>query len=142
MEGPATLEAARAGLSQWLTDRKLRFPELVLDNGSGLSRKERISADSLSRLLLEAWRSPVMPEYVASLPLVGIDGTMKKRLTASPATGRAHIKTGYLEGVRAAAGYVLDSQGRYYVVVCLINDARANQGAPAIDALLQWVGEQ
>ena len=141
-EGPATLEAARAGLSQWLADRKLRFPELVLDNGSGLSRKERISADSLSRLLLEAWRSPLMPEYVASLPLVGIDGTMKKRLTASPATGRAHIKTGYLEGVRAAAGYVLDSQGRYYVVVCLINDARANQGAPAIDALLQWVGEQ
>ena len=48
----------------------------------------------------------------------------------------------YKWGVRAAAGYVLDSQGRYYVVVCLINDARANQGAPAIDALLQWVGEQ
>jgi len=141
-EGPATTDRARQRIADWLTRRGLRLPELVLDNGSGLSRRERISADGLGRLLLDAWHSPVMPELIASLPIVGIDGTMKKRLTDSAATGRAHIKTGYLEGVRAAAGFALDSHGRNYVVICLINHPRAVAGAGAIDSLIQWVGER
>jgi len=141
-ERPATTEAARRRLSTWLAAKGLTMPELVLDNGSGLSRVERISADSLARLLLAAWQSPVMPELMASLPVAGVDGTLKKRLGDSPANGRAHLKTGYLEGVRAIAGYVLDNSGRRWVVVCLINDPRARLGKPAIDALLGWVAER
>lgn len=80
-----------------------------------------------------------MPEFMSSLPVVGVDGTMKKRLNGSPASGRAHIKSGSLEGVRSAAGYALDAQGRRYAVVCLINHPQAAAGGAAIDALLAWV---
>jgi D-alanyl-D-alanine carboxypeptidase/D-alanyl-D-alanine-endopeptidase (penicillin-binding protein 4) len=141
-ERPATAEAARRRISLWLDEKLLKLPELVLENGSGLSRSERISATGLSALLLAAWKSPVMPELMASLPLAGIDGTLKKRLSDSAASGRAHLKTGYLQGVRAIAGYVLDASGKRWVVVCLINDPRARDGKPAMDALLRWVAER
>jgi len=141
-ERPATPEGARRRVADWLAGKSLQLPELVLDNGSGLSRAERISAAGLSDLLLAAWHSPVMPELMASLPLAGVDGTLKKRLGDSPAAGRAHLKTGYLEGVRALAGYVLDGSGKRWVVVCLINGPRAQAGKPAMDALLRWVAER
>ena len=139
---PATPERARQRVLDWLAGRGLKFPELVLENGSGLSRVERISADSLNRLLLDAWKNPVMPELVSSLPIVGIDGTMKKRLKESAATGRAHIKTGTLDGAKTAAGFALDNQGRRYAVTFLINHPRAAAGGPAIDALLLWVAQR
>ncbi len=139
---PATAERARQRITDWLTSRNLHFSELVLDNGSGLSRIERISADSLNRLLLDAWKSPVMPEFISSLPIVGIDGTMKKRLNGSAATGRAHIKTGTLDGVKTAAGFALDGQGRRHAVTFLINHPRAQAGSAAIDALLVWVAQR
>ncbi|MDP2752116.1 MAG: D-alanyl-D-alanine carboxypeptidase/D-alanyl-D-alanine-endopeptidase [Rhodocyclaceae bacterium] len=124
---------------RWLASRGLDFPELVLENGAGLSRRERISAAHLAKVLSEAWHSPVMPELMSSLPIVAIDGTMKKRLKENGVAGRAHIKTGYLEGVRAIAGYVLDAKGRRQIVVCLINHPNARAAQPALDALLIWV---
>ena len=136
---PASSERATRRIQDWLNTRGLRFGELVLENGSGLSRNERISADSLNRLLLDAWKNPLMPEFISSLPIVGIDGTMKKRLNGSPVTGRAHIKTGTLDGVKTAAGYALDSQGRRYAITFLINHPRSSAGGPAIDALLSWI---
>ncbi len=140
-ERPATPEGARQRIAAWLADKSLPLPGLVVDNGSGLSRSERISADGLAALLLAAWKSPVMPELMSSLPLAGIDGTLQKRLGNSAVAGRAHLKTGYLEGVRALAGYVLDASGKRWVVVFLINDAKSRLGKPAIDALLRWVAE-
>ena len=139
---PATAERARQRIADWLNARGLRFAELEIENGSGLSRSERISADSLNRLLLDAWKNPVMPEFVSSLPIVGIDGTMKKRLNGSEATGRAHIKTGTLDSVKTAAGYALDARGRRYAVTFLINHPRASAGSAAIDALLVWVAQR
>lgn len=139
---PATAERAKQRISDWLALRGLRFSELEIENGSGLSRRERISADSLNRLLLDAWKNPVMPEFISSLPIVGIDGTMKKRLKESEATGRAHIKTGTLDGVKTAAGYALDAQGRRYAVTFLINHPRSALGSAAIDALLVWVAQR
>ena len=141
-ERPATPEGARRRIKSWLDEKNLKMPELVLDNGSGLSRTERISAEGLSQLLLAAWQSPVMPELMSSLPLAGVDGTLKKRLGNSAASGRAHLKTGYLQGVRAIAGYVLDASGKRWVVVALLNDPKARDGKPAMDALLRWVAER
>ena len=138
---PATAEGARQRINNWLKEKNLKTPELLMDNGSGLSRTERISADGLSQLLLAAWKSPVMPELMSSLPVAGIDGTMKKRLGNGAAAGRAHLKTGYLENVRAIAGYVLDSNDKRWVVVFLINDPKSRNGKPAMDELLRWVAE-
>ena len=141
-ETPASTESARRRIAGWLESRGLRFGELVMDNGSGLSRIERISTGSLNRLLLDAWRHPLMAEFMASMPVAGVDGTLKKRLTDSPVTARAHIKTGTLDGVKTAAGYVQDAGGRRHAVTFLINDSRAQSGGPAIDALLNWVAER
>jgi D-alanyl-D-alanine carboxypeptidase/D-alanyl-D-alanine-endopeptidase (penicillin-binding protein 4) len=137
---PAREEDGAAAIRTWLNANGLAMPELVMENGSGLSRSERISARSLARLLVAAYRSPVMPEFVASLPVVAVDGTMKKRLAGQAIAGRAHIKGGTLQGVRTMAGYVLDKAGRMQAVVFFVNDPRAGPGVrPAQDALLQWL---
>jgi len=136
---PGTREKARQVLARWLATKGLTFPELKLDNGSGLSRSARISARSLGRLLIAAYESPVMPELMASLPLVAVDGTMRKRLSGADVAGHAHIKTGSLSGVRSIAGYVLDHRGRRMVVVFIVNDANAGNARPVQDALLKWV---
>jgi len=136
---PATTACADANLRAWLDTKALRFPELVLDNGSGLSRRERSSADSLARLLGAAWKSAVMPELMASLPLTAIDGTMRKRLKEGSVAGQAHIKTGSLEGVKSIAGFVLDKNGHLQIVVFLVNHPNAAAAQAAQDALLQWI---
>ncbi len=136
---PATTENAQRALKAWLAKKGLDFPELVLENGSGLSRVERISAQSLTALLVAAFRSPVMPELVASLPLVAVDGTMRRRLKSESVAGQAHIKTGSLADVRAIAGYVLDRSGRRHAVTMIVNHPNAAQSQAAQDALLNWV---
>jgi D-alanyl-D-alanine carboxypeptidase/D-alanyl-D-alanine-endopeptidase (penicillin-binding protein 4) len=135
---PARTEEAARAIKEWAA-KKIAAPELVLENGSGLSRSERISAQHLAALLLAAWRSPVMPEFVSSLPVVAADGTMKKRLRGERVAGSAHIKTGLLADARAIAGYVLDRNGRRHVVVMIANHPKAPEADAAMDALLQWV---
>jgi D-alanyl-D-alanine carboxypeptidase/D-alanyl-D-alanine-endopeptidase (penicillin-binding protein 4) len=138
---PARPESARHAIRQWLELKKIRAPELVIANGSGLSRSERASAATIAALLQAAWRSAVMPEFVASLPVAAADGTMRKRLLGARAAGQAHIKTGLLHDARSIAGYVLDRRGRRYVVVMIVNHPRAPQAQAAQDALISWVYE-
>ena len=138
---PATLERSDRAVSDWLARRGMSFPEMRIENGAGLSRATRISARHLGELLVAAWKSPLMPEYIASLPLVAVDGTMRKRLNNSPVAGRAHVKSGYLDGVRAISGYVMDTRGRMLVVVLLIIHPGAGNAQAAQDALLEWVQE-
>ena len=117
----------------------MAFPELAIENGSGLSRTEHIAPAHLGALLLTAWRGPLMAEFVASLPIAAVDGTMKKRLHDQGVAGHAHIKTGSLRGVKAIAGYVHDRKGRNVAVVFIINHPDASGGQAAQDALLEWV---
>ena len=138
---PGNRERSAQAVRSWLAEKKLDFPELVLENGSGLSREERISAEHMGRLLLEAWRSAAMPELMSSLPVVAQDGTMRRRLRFESIAGQAHVKTGSLSDARTLAGYVLDRRGQRRVVVLFINHANAAAGRPAQDALLQWVYE-
>lgn len=126
-------------VNNWLAFKGQNFLELVLENGSGLSRRERISAQHLAWLLRTAFHSSLFAEFESSLPIVAVDGTMKKRLALGKVSGQAHIKTGALNDVRAIAGYVFDAQGRRMIVVFLINHANADQGRAAQDALLEWV---
>ena len=136
---PGTLDKSRNVVRQWIAQKGMSAPELVVDNGSGLSRVERISARTLGELLVGAFRSTVMPELIASLPVVAADGTMRRRLPNADVAGQAHIKTGSLSGARAIAGYVLDARGRRTVVVFLVNHANAAGAQAAQDALLRWV---
>ena len=113
-----------------------------MENGSGLSRIERISAQHLGQLLVGAYHSPIMPEFMASLSITGLDGTAKKRLEDTALQGRAHLKTGSLDGVSAIAGYVLDKQNKRHALVMLINHAKAGGSKNAQDALIEWVHQQ
>ncbi len=130
-----TTHAAQA-IRGFLAARGVTAPGLVLENGSGLSRGERIAPDSLAAMLVDAWRSPLMPELMSSLPIVGVDGTTRGRRAAA---GAAHIKTGMLADVRAIAGYVVANSGRRYVLVAIINDPAARRAQRAHDALLDWL---
>jgi serine-type D-Ala-D-Ala carboxypeptidase/endopeptidase (penicillin-binding protein 4) len=134
-----TPDAAREVLRQWAAQRfGNAAATLVIDNGSGLSRESRVSAQLLTRLLLAAWTSPVMPELLSSLPVSGVDGTLKR---SSATLGRAHLKTGSLRDVAGIAGVVLGNSGRRYVVVAIANHPNANAARPALDALLQWAAD-
>ena len=130
---PARGATAVRGL---LTARGITAPELILENGCGLSRIERISAGTLAAVLGDAWRSQWMAELMASLPVSGVDGTMQRR---NVVPGAAHMKTGMLEDTRAVAGYVLAASGKRYVVVGIINHPAASRGTGAHDALIDWV---
>ena len=132
----ASAERAQRAVSDWLIGKGLARSDFVLENGAGLSRIERLTPSGLARVLQAAFVSPWMPEFVSSLPIVGVDGTMRRRQGAA---GSAHIKTGLLADTRAIAGYVLAASGRRYVVVAFINHPNAGAGAPALDALLDWV---
>ncbi len=133
---PANTERAQRAVGDWLVARGLDRRDFVLENGAGLSRVERVTPAGLARLLQGAFASPLMPEFVSSLPIVGIDGTMRRR---SGAAGSAHIKTGLLSDTRAIAGYVLAASGKHYAVVAIINHPNAGAGQPALDALLNWI---
>ncbi|MDP2879371.1 MAG: D-alanyl-D-alanine carboxypeptidase/D-alanyl-D-alanine-endopeptidase [Sulfuricella sp.] len=137
--GEGSTRGAVQVVDKWLAERGMAFPELEIENGSGLSRTEHITPAHLGTLLLEAWRGPLMAEFVSSLPIAAVDGTMKKRLHDQGVAGHAHIKTGSLRGVKAIAGYVHDRKGRSVVAVFIINHPDASAGQAAQDALLEWV---
>ncbi|MCR6479189.1 D-alanyl-D-alanine carboxypeptidase/D-alanyl-D-alanine-endopeptidase [Variovorax sp. ZS18.2.2] len=135
-----TFEASRSALGQWWRDRiGTGEAQPVFENGSGLSRDERISAAALGKMLQVAWRSPVMPELMSSLPASGVDGTLKKRALRSG--GAAHLKTGTLRDASGVAGYVHGASGRRYVLVAIANGENAGATRAAFDALVDWAAQ-
>jgi D-alanyl-D-alanine carboxypeptidase/D-alanyl-D-alanine-endopeptidase (penicillin-binding protein 4) len=136
---PATTAHAAAAVRQWLGKRKLSFPELAIENGSGLSRRERIAARSMAALLAAADGSAVRADYESSLAVAATDGTMRKRFLDEDVADRALLKTGTLEGVRALAGYVLGRGGKRYVVVCFVNHRNAARAQRPLDLLVEGV---
>jgi hypothetical protein len=138
----ANIALSTAAVRQWLKTQQLQFPELVLENGAGLSRKERISPVHLAALLQHAASSPFSAELEASLPILGMDGTVKKRFKDNEIAGYAHLKTGSLEGVKSIAGYVKAHSGKQWIVVFIVNHPNAALAQPAQDALIEWLQKE
>lgn len=133
---PASFDASRQALEVWWPQRLGRdVPVPVVDNGAGLSREARITAQALARLLQVVWASPLMPDLMASLPSSGLDGTLRR---STMGQGLAHLKTGSLRDVYAYAGYVHGADGQRRVLVAIVNHANARAARPALDALVQW----
>ncbi len=138
-EAPASPERANAALRSWLAAQGLQLPGLVVENGAGLSRSERVSAAGLAQVLVHAAASPVAEQLRTSLPLVGVDGTMKQRMAGERIAGRAWIKTGSIAEVRTIAGYVDSASGRRHAIVLFYNGPRVD-AAPALqEDFLRWV---
>lgn len=141
---PGTEDGGKAAIYKWLRDRGLESGTITLHNGAGLSRKTRISANDMGAILQYAWRQPYMPEYLASMSLSGLDGTLRKRFGSTGLVGKAHLKTGSLDDVTAIAGYVQSRTGRRYSVVAMQNhpDIHRGPGEEVQEALLRWLYEQ
>ena len=135
--GVGNFDASRELMQRWWRER-VGGDMPTFDNGSGLSREERISAQSLARLLQMAWASPHMSELMSSLPVTGLDGTMKR----SKAQASAHLKTGSLRDVAGVAGYVDTESGKRWVVVAILHHANAHAARAALDAMIDWAGKQ
>ncbi|QWE17728.1 D-alanyl-D-alanine carboxypeptidase/D-alanyl-D-alanine-endopeptidase [Polynucleobacter sp. AP-Nino-20-G2] len=146
MGKPATTENGELVIQSWLKNAGLQFPELVVENGSGLSRNEAISAEHMNQLLVTARNLPVGDIFYNSLPIAGTDGTMRNRLMAHlrkflhlKKKPEARIKTGSLADVRAISGYVISKTGKMYAVTSFINHPNAWRGLEAHDQLLAWL---
>ncbi|MBO3276577.1 D-alanyl-D-alanine carboxypeptidase/D-alanyl-D-alanine endopeptidase [Pseudomonas schmalbachii] len=129
-------QAAQRAIRQWLARKGIIASHLVMENGSGLSRDERVSAREMAAMLQAAWHSPYSAEFVSSLPIVAMDGTMRKRLRSTPMAGEAHVKTGTLNTVRALAGFSRDATGNNWVVVAILNSNRPWGASSILDQVL------
>lgn len=127
--------AAQRTLGNWWRELGISRPSLVIENGSGLSRQERVTAEDLAHMLRHAARSPYAAEFMASLPVMGVDGTLRNRLKQHPVKGQARLKTGTLRNVRAIAGYSKDNQGRDWVLVAILYNG-ANINNSVLDSLV------
>ena len=141
---PGTREKGIAAVRALLESRGLDTSTLMLQNGAGLSRDERASAQFLVDLLRVAYRSPWAAEFIASLSLGGLDGTTRNRFDSTPASGVMHLKTGRLDHVSAVAGYVHAADGRTYVVAVVMNseDAHRGPGQELEEAVLEYALRQ
>lgn len=140
---PATLEKGQKAVQMLLATSGIDLTGMVLENGAGLSRDERITAQQLGQLLESAWRDPYMPEFMASMPLFGEDGTLAERFKNDDLRGRSHMKTGTLRDATAIAGYMLTRTGKRLVVVLQHNGAESGgSGRRLQDAILRWAFEQ
>ena len=141
---PGTEPGGREVIAQWLADRDLNSVQLALENGAGLSREARITAAGMGAILQFVWRQPYMPEYLSSMSLTGLDGTLARRFRRSELVGKAHLKTGSLDHVAAIAGYLQARSGRRYAVVVMQNhqDIHRGPGEEVQEALLRWLYEQ
>ena len=141
---PGTEAGGREVIDDWLRSNKLKFGKLALENGAGLSREARITARDMGALLRFAWAQPYMPEYLASMSLAGLDGTLSRRFRNTDLVGKAHLKTGSLDHVTAIAGYLQARSGRRFSIVMLQNfeDVHRGPGEEVQEALLRWLYEE
>ena len=141
---PGTTANGIAAINEWLAANQLHIPELILDNGAGLSRVTRISPRNLGRILAAAMHSTYQPEFVASLPLLAADGALTKRLRDAAVNGRIRLKTGLVDHVRSLAGYVTARSGRRFIIVMMLSQHNIHRarGAQAQDAVLRWLLRQ
>ena len=140
-DASTTAARAEAVVRQWLADKRIDAAGLVLENGSGLSRRERIAPATLAAVLRAGLASRWSPEFVSSLPIAAVDGSMRKRLHDTPAAERARLKTGTLRNTSAIAGYLRGEDGTTYVISAMINDdaAKSDVARPILDALVDWL---
>jgi D-alanyl-D-alanine carboxypeptidase/D-alanyl-D-alanine-endopeptidase (penicillin-binding protein 4) len=135
-----TPDTGRTALAAWWKKILPQLPAPVMDNGSGLSRIERVSAASLAAMLQHAAQSRVAQDLLDSLPVAGLDATMRER--AKKITGQAFIKTGSLRDVTAVAGYADGASGARYIVIGIVNHPNASAARNALDALIQWAVQE
>lgn len=139
---PATVAGSSEVVRRILAQQGINLGATVIENGSGLSRNARISADVMTAILQQAWRSPAMPEFVSSMAILGVDGTLRRRLSRDDARGYANMKTGALKDARSIAGYVLSQSGKRYTFVSIVNHPQAYKARDFENAVMAWLNNR
>ena len=126
---PGTREKGLRALQDYLAGIGISVDSYHLEDGSGLSRGNRLSAAQLVSVL-EAMvhHSPWQAEFMASLGLLGMDGVVERRFSASPARGLLRVKTGTLPGVTALSGYARSTEGKVLAFSLLWNGTSCSSG--------------
>ncbi|HKQ31687.1 MAG TPA: D-alanyl-D-alanine carboxypeptidase/D-alanyl-D-alanine-endopeptidase [Thermodesulfobacteriota bacterium] len=118
---PGSWENGSSVISEFLNNIGIKDGFRVVD-GSGLSLLNRVSPKTLTEVLSYAYENRIIAsDFIDSLPIAGVDGTLKKRFRESDVQGRVMAKTGYLNNVRALSGYVFTKQGDVLVFSILDN---------------------
>jgi D-alanyl-D-alanine carboxypeptidase/D-alanyl-D-alanine-endopeptidase (penicillin-binding protein 4) len=108
---PGTLQKGARAVAEWLTQTGINPARIKIVNGSGLTHENRLRPDDLSHLLRHVYHDlEVAPEFLQSLAIGGVDGTIRYRFRG-PTVGLVRAKTGTLSGVSALSGYVGEKQG-------------------------------
>jgi serine-type D-Ala-D-Ala carboxypeptidase/endopeptidase (penicillin-binding protein 4) len=132
---PDPLVAARGVYERTLAGWGVPATAFIAADGSGLSRYDYLTAEALVTVLTQLARDPRHAEpFDATLPIMGVDGTLERRLRGTPAQGRIHAKTGTLSNVRALAGYLTTRSGERLAFTFIANNFQG-RGAP-IDAVI------
>ncbi|HEX7386896.1 MAG TPA: D-alanyl-D-alanine carboxypeptidase/D-alanyl-D-alanine-endopeptidase [Castellaniella sp.] len=140
LKGPgATLASSGQAVLDVMKNQDVNTAGWVLVNGSGLSRQGRLTVRGLGQMYNHIWMSPLMPEFLASLSIAGVDGTTRKRLRAGDTRGQAHLKTGTLRNSRGLVGFVHSKSGKRYILVSLVNDPAAGAVRGFDDEIVRWL---
>ncbi len=118
---PGTWENGSAVISEFLKEVGIKNGFTIVD-GSGLSLLNRVSPETLTDILSYAYENKLIAtDFIESLPVAGVDGTLRKRFRQSEIKGRVRAKTGYLNNVRALSGYIFTKKGDVLVFSILSN---------------------
>jgi serine-type D-Ala-D-Ala carboxypeptidase/endopeptidase (penicillin-binding protein 4) len=138
-KSPARATRGGRTIREWAKTRGFDVPDLVVENGAGLSRTERISAKSMAKFLEYGLTAPFAEQFVQSLPIAATDGTLTKRFNNQAAEGNAFLKTGTLVGVKTLSGYLMLPGKRRVIFVGMINHPRAEAGVKSLDLAVDWM---
>jgi len=135
---PATLQKSRSAVNSILKKRGIIREKIIIDNGCGLSRKARLNAKTLYRLLQDAYHTYAW-DWLGALSIAGVDGTIRKRFRRSIVKRHAWMKTGTLKDAKNIAGYVKGRSGKLYTVVILYNGVEKWKGKMLQDQIITWL---
>jgi D-alanyl-D-alanine carboxypeptidase/D-alanyl-D-alanine-endopeptidase (penicillin-binding protein 4) len=133
------LHSSRVAINKWAAENGLDTSNLFVDNGSGLSRYGRVTTKFIANVLKRAWMDPSMPEFVSSLSIPGVDGTLENKFVLTPLASRSHLKTGFLKNVRAIAGYIHHERSQVLSVTIIVNGETLTKGGNLADEILQLI---
>jgi len=139
---PATPSKSQQFIRECLKEWNVSSQKIDLENASGLSRKSKVTPSAFSEVLSKARHEDFFPEFLASLSVLGQDGTTRSRL--QDYSGRARLKTGSIKGVRSIAGYLDPQSSQALAFVLIFNDSkRADADLRAVeDKVIQAVLRQ
>jgi serine-type D-Ala-D-Ala carboxypeptidase/endopeptidase (penicillin-binding protein 4) len=120
--GLGTADSARKIVGQLLLSWGVQPDGFVIRDGSGLSRLDLVTPETLVRVLDRVQRDTAFAVYYNALPIAGIDGTIKDRMKGTPAEGNVHAKTGSISAARSLSGYVTTADGERLIFSVLANN--------------------